>query len=355
MTPVAIVVLLALAAVGCTPAPTAAPPARAPAPGASGAPAAASQPQAPVARDPLRVVYVTRNGAMGPLWVAQDAGIYAQHGIDAESTYISSGTLGMQALLAREVDIGVIAASAAVAANLTGGDAIYIGAIQRTFGLWIYAQPDIASAADLRGKRVGITRRNSTTDVALAYYLDKQGMAPDRDVNVVEIGDQGAMVPALTTGAIQAAVLSDPSTFTARRDGFRELADLTQLGVEYHQSALTTTRTFATERRDLVLRFMRAIYEATHRYKTDRELGLQVLAKYLQTDDQELLNNVYTAYVTRLVQDVPRANYEGIRTILAEIAATNEQARGADPTRFLDLSFIEALDREGLEQKLYGR
>ena len=56
-----------------------------------------------------------------------------------------------------------------------------------------------------------------------------------------------------------------------------------------------------------------------------------------------------------LVQDVRRANHEGTPTFLAELAATNEQARGADPARFLDLSFTEALDREGLEQRLYGR
>src|SRR3954470_12559297 len=115
----------------------------------------------------LRVVYVTRNGAMGPLWLAHEAGLFQAQGIASEMIYISSGTLGMQALLAQEVDIGVIAASAAIAANLSGADAIYIGAIQRTFGLWIYAQPDIATGADLRDKRVAITRRNSTTDVAL--------------------------------------------------------------------------------------------------------------------------------------------------------------------------------------------
>jgi len=316
---------------------------------------ATAAPPAPAARDPLRVVYVTRNGAMAPMWIAHEAGIFARNGLDTEMVYISSGTLGMQALLAKEVDIGVIAASAAIAANLNGADAIYIGAIQRTFGLWIYAQPDIATAADLRGKRVAITRRNSTTDVALGYYLDRYGLAPDRDVQVAEAGDQATMVPAMTTGAIHAAVLSDPATFEARKQGFRELADLTQLGVEYPQSALTTTRSFATARRDVVERFLRSVYEGTHRFKTDRALALEVLAKYLQADDPELLGNTYATYAGQLVQDAPRANYAGTQTILNELAATNEQARGADPARFLDLSFVEALDREGLEAKLYGR
>ena len=116
-----------------------------------------------------------------------------------------------------------------------------------------------------------------------------------------------------------------------------------------------SSRTFATERRGVVERFLRSVYEGTHRFKTDRALALEVLAKYLQADDPELLSNTYNSYAGQLVQDVPRATYAGTQTILNELAATNEQARGADPTQFLDQSFTEALDREGLEAKLYGR
>jgi ABC-type nitrate/sulfonate/bicarbonate transport system substrate-binding protein len=163
------------------------------------------------------------------------------------------------------------------------------------------------------------------------------------------------MVPALKSGAIQAAVLSDPTTFLARREGFTSLADLTQMGVEYPQSALTTTRAFAGAHHDLVLRFLRAVYEGIHRYKTDRALALSVLADYFQTDDPELLENVYELYAGRLVQDVPRATAAGARTVLREVAGADPQARDVEPTRFLDLSFADALDREGLPARLWGR
>ncbi|HEY7064527.1 MAG TPA: ABC transporter substrate-binding protein [Chloroflexota bacterium] len=204
-------------------APAAGPAALAPAAGTvPTTPVAAASPAtaAPTAPDPLRVVHVIRNGAMGPLWIAYEEGIFAQQGIAAELWYIASGTLGMQALLAKEVDIGVIAASSAVAANLNGADAIYVGAIQRTFVLWLYALPEIGTAAELR-----------------------------------------------------------------------------------------------------------------------------VLAKYLETDDPAILNEVYDLYAGRLVQDVPRATYAGTRTLLADLAAQYDQAREVDPARFLDVSFVEALER----------
>ena len=336
-----------------TPSP-ASPPSASAGSAAAALPAGASPAPSP-APEPLRVVHVVRNGAMGPLWVAYEDGIYARHGIDAELRYIASGTLGAQALVAREVDIGVIAASSAAAANLNGGDAIYLGALQRTFALWVYTVPEITTPAELRGKRVGFTRRGSTADVALAHYLDRYGLRLDRDVFVAELGDSAAALPALASGAVQGAIFSDPASFLARRQGYREMADLGQLGVEYPQSALVTTRTFAAERRGVVERFLRAVVEATHRYKADRELGLRVLGKYLGMDDPELLAEIYDLYAGRLVQNVPRATYEGTRNLLEELAAQYDQARDADPTRFLDTSFVDALDREGIEERLYGR
>lgn len=321
---------------------------------AAPAAAAAGAPAAP-AREPLRIVYVTRDGAVGPLWLAEEAGIYARHGIDATLSYVSSGTVGMQALLAKEVDIGVTAASAAVAAGLGGADTVYIGAMQRTFGLWVISAPEIARPADLRGQRVGITRRNSTTDVGLQYYLRLHDLGYGSDATVVEVGEHSAMLAALQTGAIQASVTSSPTNLVLQRAGYRELADLTHLGVEYPMTALTTTRTLIAERRPVVERFMRAIWEASQRYKTDRDLSLAVLRKYLQSDDEELLGAVYDTYTQRLVQDAPRVYPEGTRTLLAELAATNPAATSADPLQFLDTSFQEQFDNEGLEAKLYGR
>jgi NitT/TauT family transport system substrate-binding protein len=351
------VLLLGLAACSRAPATPQATPASGAPPAVEAAPALAPQtaPATAVAREPLRLVYATRDGGVVPLWLAAEAGLYARYGIDAALRYVSSGTLSMQALLAGEADAGITAASAVVAAGLSGADTIYIGAIQRTFGFWVVATPEVASPAALRGKRIGITRRNSTSDVALQYYLRQLGLSPQSDVAVVEVGEHAAMLSALQSGAIQAAVTSSPTNVVAVRHGARELADLTQLGVEYPQSTLVTTRRFASEHRDLVLRFLRAVWEATYLYKTDRALALQVMRQYLQSDDEELLAAVYDTYTSRLVQDVPRAYLEGTRTILAELAATTPGAQDADPTRFLDTSFQETLDREGLEARLYGR
>ena len=53
---------------------------------------------------PLRATYSSIGGAFAPLWLAQDKGLFAKHGLAVELKYILSAT-GTQALFAGSVDI----------------------------------------------------------------------------------------------------------------------------------------------------------------------------------------------------------------------------------------------------------
>ena len=50
---------------------------------------------------PLRIAYSSISGAMLPLWVAKDTGLFAKHGVDVDLTYIRG--VAIEALLAGEV------------------------------------------------------------------------------------------------------------------------------------------------------------------------------------------------------------------------------------------------------------
>src|SRR5437764_14017698 len=88
------------AAAPAAPAVAAAPEARAGAPAA--APAATSAtPAAPV---PLRFAYTALSTTIAPYWIAEDAGYFREEGLDLDNRFISASTVGMQSLLAREID-----------------------------------------------------------------------------------------------------------------------------------------------------------------------------------------------------------------------------------------------------------
>ena len=76
------------------------------------------------AADRVRLGYSSITANRLPLWLGQEAGIFARHGIDAELLLIPSGTTGVQALVAGEVQILSATGATGVAAALRGADVV---------------------------------------------------------------------------------------------------------------------------------------------------------------------------------------------------------------------------------------
>ena len=94
----------------------------------------------------------------------------------------------------------------------------------------VFARPEIRSAEELRGKRIGITRFGGLTDFSAQYALKKWGLQPAKDVAIIQIGDASALMGAMAGNAIQAATLQPPSTILAAQLRYRELLDLSNPG-----------------------------------------------------------------------------------------------------------------------------
>jgi NitT/TauT family transport system substrate-binding protein len=133
------------------------------------------------AADRLRLGYSSITANRLPLWLGQEAGIFARHGIDAELLLIPSGTTGVQALVAGEVQILSATGATAVAAALRGADVVIVGSLG-VIEYKLAALPQIRNAEALKGKRVGISRFGSFTDFASRRVLRHIGLNPEKDV-----------------------------------------------------------------------------------------------------------------------------------------------------------------------------
>ena len=100
--------------------------------------------------------------------------------------------------------------------RLRGAEIKIIAVSFNTLALTLMAQPDIRSVADLKGKRLGISRFGSNTDFGTRYLLRKYSIA-ERDVAFLQFGEAQGIFGALLSGAIHAGVLSYPTTAAAIR------------------------------------------------------------------------------------------------------------------------------------------
>jgi len=146
-------------------------------------------------------------------------------------------------------------------------------------------------------------------------------------------------------------MLNTPDNVAAQKRGFYSLMNVR---LPYQGVGVSTTRTFIRENPDIVRRYVKSQIEAVHRFKTDREGGIRVLAKYLASADKEILERTYDDISSD--EKVPPKQYpslEGIKNILGPLAETDPKAKTAKPEDFVDMRFIKELDESGFIDDLY--
>jgi NitT/TauT family transport system substrate-binding protein len=332
-----------------------APPAAAkPAGSSPAAPAStAQQPAAaPAALEKLRVPYVAISVTQLPAWVAQDAGLFAKHGLDVSMEYIATGSTLVQAMVAGEAAFGIAGSEAPIAASLSGADMMILAPTVDRLIFDVYANQGVPDAAAMRGRRLAITRVGSSTDFAARQWVQSLGMRPGDEIAIVQANGQPEIFAAIQSGAADAGVLSPPTNVQAKRAGFRLLADLSKLDVPFYQSSALTTRRIIDERPETVRRFMRAFVEANSVIHQDKALTKRVLAQYTQTSDDEVLESSYEAAVPAIPR-VPLPTRAAIESAIELVAMTNPAAQGVDPARFFDARFVQELEDSGFIRGLY--
>jgi len=240
---------------------------------------------------------------------------------------------------------------APISARLRGADLKIVAVSFNTLAISLIVQRDIRSIADLKGKRIGVSRFGSNTDFGARYILKKHGLLPDRDVAILQHGDVPSTFAALQAGGIQGAMLSYPTTATAIKMGFKELVDVSEVGLEYPSTNIVVTERYLKGQGDLVRRFLMAFIEGIHRYKTDEAFTKKVIGEYSRIRDTQVLDETYRLFGTK-IQKIPYPTPGGIRLALDSLG-NNPRARQARPEEFFDDSILRRLDQDGFVEQLY--
>src|SRR5438874_4833405 len=241
----------------------------------------------------ITIAYSSISGNMAPLWITHDRGFFRKYGLDVQLVFIESGSTTAQSLVSKEVAFAQMAGAAALQTRLRGSDVVMIAGFLNTMDYQLMVDKSISRPDQLKGQTLAVSRFGSSSDFATRYALERFGLAPGKDVTILEIGSQPARFAALEAGKIQAAMVAVPMTLKAKALGFHTLADLQMLGLEYQHTGLATTQALIKSRPDLVRSVMKAYVEGIHYYKTHRAESFAILAKYLKTNDTEVLTEVY--------------------------------------------------------------
>jgi NitT/TauT family transport system substrate-binding protein len=306
------------------------------------------------AQERVRVGWAAMTASHTPLWVAQERGLFTKQGLATEAIFFGAGPPAMQALIAGDLDIVVTSAPNVVNPRLGGADFVMILSIIPTFIDHIISASNITNAEQLRGKSGSVNRAGSISDMGLRLSLKRLGIDPEKDVRIVPAGGNPERLASIAKGVTQFTIMNEPFIKEAERLGFRDLVNMATLKIPLHGNGVVTRETIIKAKRPMVSRFARAMTEAIHVVKADKEGTKSIIGKYTRLNDPEGLERTYKNY-TSVLLDVPYADPAGIKTLLDDMGPKNPKAAQADPKSFVDPSFVQEMEASGFIKQLQKR
>jgi len=247
--------------------------------------------------DAVKVVHVP-GLFFAPLYVAMDQGYFKEQNLDVQLSNAASGAEAVAFLAQGQIDVGAIGLSAATFNTLNKGFDFRVIA-SASLG------PDknsptklevrsalvdggiVHSVMDLKGRKIAVAGGTGSAGAYLATkVLQKEGVSA-KDVTFVNLSNPD-MIPALTNGAVDAALIGTPFATTAVDMGIARVlsGDLTP---GYSTTTYTYGAKFLTDRPDAARRFTVALlkgYRAVQGSNYLSDTNVKTYVKYLGSPEK---------------------------------------------------------------------
>jgi NitT/TauT family transport system substrate-binding protein len=292
------------------------------------------------------------SGEMSPTYIAQKKGFFEKHGLGVDLMYFQGGSQAIQALVAGQIPLTVTAGPEGIVAKVQGGDIFLLSTNNTTLAFTLFVSPEIKKPEDLRGKKAGISRFGSSSDHSIRFMLKELGLG-EKEVTVVEVGDNPSRLAALTSNVIQACVFTVPYSVVVKRAGFIPMLEGHKLGLRFQGSGIATSGTFLRQQPRTIEQFFRGFLEGVSYAKSHKEESVWLIKEYLKLKEQEEAEETYQVFVQEIQPRKPYPLKEAVETVLRIVEKTVPKAKNAKPEDFIDDSIMRKLDQSGFIDGLY--
>jgi NitT/TauT family transport system substrate-binding protein len=292
-------------------------------------------------------------GSSTPIWVAKEAGFFDAQGLDVKIVFVEGSPRTIQTLIAGESEIAESTGPSVLNARAAGSPVVIIAGFINVMPYYLITTAAINSPADLKGKIGANNLPGTAADTVMRIGLKALGLDPDRDVSLRTIGNTPFRLQAMAAGAAQFMVGQDLELEQAKKLGFKVLVDYVAKKTPFQMGAAVTNERYASEKRDVVLRYVKALAQALNYLKSNREGSLAIIGRYARAMKSDAVSAAYDS-VRRLFNDTPLPTMEGMDFIAKELAQRNPKIREVKTASTVDLGFVEELERSGFLKSLKG-
>ncbi len=307
----------------------------------------ATQPPAP----PKTVNLIVFPGGFNwPIWVAQEKGLFAKHGIDVKITPTPSSVFQLTNLIGGKFDIAMTAIDNLIAYREGQGEEPVPGPDLFAFMggdngfLRLVAVPEARNINDLKNKTVSVDARTTGYAFVLFEMLERGGLRLDQDYKVERAGGVLQRFQALLEKKHAATLLLSPFELQAEARGFKRLGNATDVLGAYQGLVGGARKSWADANRESVVGYIRAFSEAVDwLYEArNKDEAIAILRKNLPNMPEQVANATYGVLLspTDGFQKKARIDQEGVRNVLKLRSKYAEPKKTlTDPSKYYDDSF----------------
>jgi NitT/TauT family transport system substrate-binding protein len=286
------------------------------------------------------------------MWAVKDLGLLKKYGLEGETVLVPGTSRQIQALVGDSIQFAHVDAAGHVRAVMRGADIVMVGGSLNKFPFSLVTQKEIRKPADLIGKKIGIVGFGGANDLAVTLLL-REWKIPREKVTVLQAGGGANRLVAMSTGALDATVLSHPELGEALRMGMNELGNLNDFKTaDYPMCAVAVRRPFMAQNRDVVKRFMMAYAEATYQFINNKEKGVAIFKQRLKQDNAKALQETYEYFAPQFSFPT-RVSQNGMQNTL-ELIAKESPKLDTRIEKYVDESIMNELEKEGFFKRISG-
>ena len=299
----------------------------------------------------IKIGYPSLSFRQSNVWVAKEMGLFNKYGLEVEPILFRGGQVATQALVSGDppiVNIGTV-----VQATIQGHNVVLVAAVETKYDLIIFTRSGITQMEQLRGKRLGITGFNSATHYA-SIILARHLNADLKEFTLIPAGLDTERIAAVNSGVLDATYVATSAAPLARKAGLQELVQIGDLGVEVQGNGFATSRAYIASNRDTVKSALKGFVEAIYFIYANKKDAQRVFSKYMRSNDPAVLEDSYNGYI-KSIPKKPYPTLKGIQFMLDVLTPTLPQAKNFKPEQFVDLSFLQELEKEGFFTEMAKR
>jgi NitT/TauT family transport system substrate-binding protein len=295
------------------------------------------------APDKIVVSYPSKSITNFPILdTGQRRGFYQKEHLNVSMVYMRGG-IDIKALITGDADFGT-GSTTAVTAFVAGAPLRVVMSMNAFVDQALYAQPKYKALAQLKGQSIGSLNPGGLVDTLLRKIIAQNGLSPERDFVILNMGGTPERYAALKAGTLAASMLSAPHSLRAEKDGFTRIA-ATRDYVDVPGTAFVTHADKIKKQPQMVKRFLRASLRAMNYIRDNRSDTMQMIVREFGMD-QEVAALSYKLLLDLLSVD-GKNRVEGYQTLVDFARAAQKIDRPISAAQLIDETLLDDLIREG--------